>query len=944
MRSSLTALACCLTAACLFVPRPRTALAGEKPMFIWQKPQPPQSEVVLPPWSAVQAAGRRLTVWGRTYRFNAMGLPRQVASQSRDLLAGSVYLKLNGKRLPAGAGELQWQDRRPPAATLLGAAQGAGVKVSTRTKVEFDGFARTQLTVSPAGSTRIDELTLVVPLRKDRARYLNFSSDVGDLGAKPWHPGRLARFLIDGRWHSAFLPVLWLGDEDVGLAWCAESTEGWRTAGNATEIEVADVGNIVETRIHFVQPAGRGPASSKPVTVEFGWMATPAKPRPKDWRSWHFVNETNDQRRRKAGNVSILWHSMYSESLGSPRPRDPARMTQLVSGAHRDGYKVIPYIAMTDTMADIASEGPYSARMAGGPLPAPPELKALGNQWHHSPCVKGWSRGRPNGHWGVRACIRSSWADFVLYYIKENIRKYDIDGIYFDNAAVIRCDKAEHGCGYVGPDGSRRVTNTLFAHREFLKRVYRAFTDAGKMPIIMLHSSTDMVMPSYSFIQATFDGEQFNSHWRYPHNFEHLVALDTFRAHYQGRQFGVAPVFLPSPNFRSEGQCREHLSYTLVHDMLLQIGWLKPKPLEKVWDVRDKFFAAAGDEPIEFTGYWENTAVVADNDQVKVSFWTAGQKVMMVAANLGRAALEIVALKVDRQQLGGVSKLIDALTGLPIKHRGGRISLPIGGRSFRLLKWQRSGSTQVRDGDEPGKAAVFTDVPAAGDVDNLGQSVCRDTSGKGNHIRKSLFCRSAAGKHGQGVRLMPGNGGYLLAPNSDSLSVSDQLTIEAWVWMDPKENVDDYGRIVSKDLSTDPVRNPIGWRAYTLAAGPRGDLQFTLSLDGSRFTLGTPPKVVAKGKWVHVAAVYDGKQMVLYADGAARKRRNAKGKIFRAAGHLYIGNSNFSSGIREQWAGKLDELYIWDRARTAAEIRTDMSTPPAPGAAGLVGCWRFEPP
>jgi len=55
----------------------------------------------------------------------------------------------------------------------------------------------------------------------------------------------------------------------------------------------------------------------------------------------------------------------------------------------------------------------------------------------------------------VPVCPRSSFADFLVWCAKENIRNDWSGGIYTDIDGAIPCDNAAHGCGF---------TN-LFAHR-----------------------------------------------------------------------------------------------------------------------------------------------------------------------------------------------------------------------------------------------------------------------------------------------------------------------------------------------------------------------------------------------------------------------------------------------------------------------------------------------
>src|SRR5262249_19052432 len=57
-------------------------------------------------------------------------------------------------------------------------------------------------------------------------------------------------------------------------------------------------------------------------------------------------------------------------------------------------------------------------------------------------------------------------------------------------------------------------------------------------------------------------------------------------------------------------------------------------------------------------------------------------------------------------------------------------------------------------------------------------------------------------------------------------------------------------------------------------------------------------------------------------------------------GHpLGIGHSNFPS---EWWDGELDEVRIWNTARSAAEIQSNMCRSLTGTEPGLMGYWRFD--
>ncbi|MEM7351802.1 MAG: LamG domain-containing protein, partial [Acidobacteriota bacterium] len=86
---------------------------------------------------------------------------------------------------------------------------------------------------------------------------------------------------------------------------------------------------------------------------------------------------------------------------------------------------------------------------------------------------------------------------------------------------------------------------------------------------------------------------------------------------------------------------------------------------------------------------------------------------------------------------------------------------------------------------------------------------------------------------------------------------------------------------------------------------------------------------VADGLWHHVAGVFDGTDLVLYVDGIEDGRVDASGRTIDTTADLQIGR-NWNLGVSSFFSGQLDELRLYDRALSAAEIGT-LAAPPAGG-------------
>ena len=74
-------------------------------------------------------------------------------------------------------------------------------------------------------------------------------------------------------------------------------------------------------------------------------------------------------------------------------------------------------------------------------------------------------------------------------------------------------------------------------------------------------------------------------------------------------------------------------------------------------------------------------------------------------------------------------------------------------------------------------------------------------------------------------------------------------------------------------------------------------LVFALKLTSGK-TVGVSAGGLAAGRFTHVAATYDGKDAILYVDGAAVAKTHAVGKIAPGAGPIFIGND--ANGRRAQ--------------------------------------------
>ena len=85
---------------------------------------------------------------------------------------------------------------------------------------------------------------------------------------------------------------------------------------------------------------------------------------------------------------------------------------------------------------------------------------------------------------------------------------------------------------------------------------------------------------------------------------------------------------------------------------------------------------------------------------------------------------------------------------------------------------------------------------------------------------------------------------------------------------------------------------------------------------------------LATGVWTHLAVTYNGTILRYYVNGVQVSTLSRTGAITTSTGPLRIGGNG--SWATEFLTGRIDEVRVYNRALTAAEITSDMTTPITP--------------
>jgi hypothetical protein len=169
---------------------------------------------------------------------------------------------------------------------------------------------------------------------------------------------------------------------------------------------------------------------------------------------------------------------------------------------------------------------------------------------------------------------------------------------------------------------------------------------------------------------------------------------------------------------------------------------------------------------------------------------------------------------------------------------------------------------------------------------------------------------------------MPGRIGQALRFDGldDCITVDDaghlqlaQLTIALWAVQTLSRNMSQ----VSKKVTS--AGNWNSWQIESEASGLRRSVTFTTYNGNSNHFASTVEEAIVIGQWHHLAVTYDGAAKRVYIDGTEKQTSAYSIPLMYDGNPMKIGcDDNTPEGLF--FAGTLDDLQLYDRALTAAEV------------------------
>ncbi len=188
-----------------------------------------------------------------------------------------------------------------------------------------------------------------------------------------------------------------------------------------------------------------------------------------------------------------------------------------------------------------------------------------------------------------------------------------------------------------------------------------------------------------------------------------------------------------------------------------------------------------------------------------------------------------------------------------------------------------------------------------------------------------------------------GNESYVEIDDSETLNnLTDQVTVSTWFKC--TEYPKDYSPILSKTNTSITE-----FRTRTLFVNLKNDgtIEFAASPNGeSQVSLFPSNYVVQPNTWAHIAGVVDTKNdtIKLIVNGNEIAKAGFKGvnEIYTSKIPLRIGWSYEEHPMYTHINGYIDEVRVWNIARSTEDIQADMNKQLNGDEPGLIGYWKFD--
>ncbi|OQA82785.1 MAG: hypothetical protein BWY31_03050 [Lentisphaerae bacterium ADurb.Bin242] len=658
-----------------------------------------KADRILPPFTPLQVKGDTLSCILRDYKIGSNGLPSEVVTLGKQILAGPVTLNfVRGKQATALRGKGKAAIRKlSDTAVEYKADSEQGVEVKGR--LEQDGLLRLDLRFPE--TLEADRVYMDIPVQKEFAVLFHAVGEhirANPAGFVPEGKGTIFKSRSVQQIHvSNFIPYIWVGTDDRGICYAADWDRGWVHTKDRDAVELFRHSNgDVSIRLNLLNAPFQ---IKKGHTVTLALMASPVKPMPEGWRGW------SDGYGFKGNRVSRVlasppywgsytcWTAHYPAFMdfGYVRKLAETRDTGVIDNAYIQAWLSRLEAASKEEVPLLRAKDPLAARQysSGHTNSAFATARSLfpyrrNSVLYYYTCDSDGAQALAEypafrDEWNNGVGVYGSYQDYAIYYL-DRMLEAGMTGVYDDNT-FFRCNYSwAAGNAYIDDNGTVQPSFGLWNNREYRRRQLGVLADRKLNPWITVHQTNANILPTLGFATNSMGME-----WKYGvHDFQERFTPDYIRAVSQGLQGGFFPTVLDGITGGTKEQrawaTRTMLASLLPHEIRPTIPrGADAQLLGKIHSLLFDFGTWKDD--CVYTAYWNASNPVKSADpKLLVSTYRRGRELMIVCGSYTGDMEAVLTLE------GKVKSAKNAETDAPVSAQGNRIVFPLKKHDFALIR------------------------------------------------------------------------------------------------------------------------------------------------------------------------------------------------------------------------------------------------------------------
>ncbi len=597
---------------------------------------------IIPPFTPLEVTGnasrKTVAMWGRSYALAQNSLfPVQMMSQEQALLASPVALRINGKEIPSTA-KTSWGTAEKHRFEYTSEAASQDWKINNRAWIEYDGVSFYQVEVEALQNLGTIELAFTLP--RTIAKYLHAA-------AGPWG-NKITDTVKNGKRSFHYYPVLFLGEEEKGFCFFAESRHTWPE--KETQVMEIQANNSAAELIVRLAPSLK---TGESFTFEFGLLGTPIKKLPENYP----LNIMGGYSELNRPGKTPTCYTSFSKWMDGQTHGDCLGNLPLENNPLLNFYQK----EITRVRQNHAKPFPYAMKMS---LPDEyPEVAAFLQEWGIVP-LQPYPYAKNGKKYGVHTlCPTTAACDFYIWNTQQLLKHAKFDGLYFDYGTVPVCNNNLHGC---------YGRTAILATREHLRRIALALIDSGADDYVIIMHNTDHIQPpALTFVTHLFNGEHIRqASSSLLHDGKDILdtyPLAMFACELNSLPFGITnsgymPADVLSPKYGGGKEKPELYVLRMTRAMLagMLIHNSMPAMNRSHYGIFDKvvrIYEAFGVPQAKFFGYYnpQNPADVIEGDEVYASSYqhANGRELLAVVSHLGNKRIDqTVKIRFTPEKLG----------------------------------------------------------------------------------------------------------------------------------------------------------------------------------------------------------------------------------------------------------------------------------------------------